>query len=95
MDQAFVLRKRSLFTNGRTPQRKKFWNKGSPRVDVISPYVFILMVEVLLIKINHTANIEGINFAKFEGRSETFADDTTIYITRSEKKPKKLCKIYL
>ena len=59
--------------------------QGVPQGDVVSPYVFILMVEVLLIKINHTANIEGINFAKTEGRSETFADDTTIYITRSEK----------
>ena len=28
------------------------------------------MVEVLRIKINNTANIEGINFAKFEERSE-------------------------
>ena len=49
-----------------------------------SPYVFILMVEFLLIKINYSDQIEGITWAKSEGRSETFADDTTIYIKRSE-----------
>ena len=59
--------------------------QGVPQGDVVSPYVFILMVEVLLIKTNHTANIEGIHFGKSEGRSETFEDYTTIYITRSEK----------
>ena len=35
--------------------------QGVPQGDVVSPYVFILMVEVLLIKINHTANI-GLRF---------------------------------
>ena len=59
--------------------------QGVPYGDVVSPYLFILMVEILLIKVNHTGNLEGVNFGKFEGRSETFADDTTIYITRSEK----------
>ena len=33
--------------------------QGVPQGDIVSPYVFIIMVEVLLIKINHTANIEG------------------------------------
>ena len=69
MDQALFLRKISLYRNGRTLNRKIILEQGN----VVSPYVFILMVEVLLIKINHTANIEGINFAKSEGRSETFA----------------------
>ena len=59
-------------------------NQGVPQGDVISPYIFILMVEILLIKINHTKNIKGITFAQQESRSETFADDTTIFIERSE-----------
>ena len=29
-------------------------------------------------------NIEGIRYAKTESRSETFADDTTIFIKRTE-----------
>ena len=50
----------------------------------MSPYIFIIVVELLLIKINYTSSIKGIRFAKDEGRSETFADDTTIYMERSE-----------
>ena len=59
-------------------------DQGVPQGDVVSPYIFILMVELLLIKINYTKNIEGIKFALLEGRSETFADDTTIYMKRTE-----------
>ena len=50
---------------------------------VVSPYVFILAIEILLIKINHIKNIEGITYAKKENRSETFADDTSIFIKRN------------
>ena len=50
---------------------------------MVSPYVFILAVEILLIKINHTKNIEGITYAKKESRSDTFADDTIIFIKRN------------
>ena len=59
--------------------------QGVPQGDVISPYIFILTVEILLIKINYSKNLKGIKYAKYEGRSETFADDTTIYLERSEK----------
>ena len=59
-------------------------SQGVPQGDVISPYIFILMVEILLIKINHTKNITGITYAHQESRSETFADDTSIFIVRNE-----------
>ena len=36
----------------------------------------------MLIKINNTKLIQGINYAKKESRSETFADDTSIFIKR-------------
>ena len=54
--------------------------QGLPQGDVIFPYIFIVAVEVLLLKITFTKNITGITFGSIEGRSETFADDTTIYI---------------
>ena len=57
--------------------------QGVPQGDVISPYIFILMVEILLLKINYTKNITGITFALNESRSETFADDTTIFLERN------------
>ena len=61
-------------------------NQGVPHWDVISPYIFILMVELLLLKINFTKHLTGIIFAKVEARSETFADDTTIFLERTAKK---------
>ena len=48
--------------------------QGVPQGDVISTYNFILMVEILLIKINYTKNLKGITFAT----TETFVNDTTI-----------------
>ena len=54
--------------------------QGVPQGDVISAYIFILMVELLLLKINYTKHLTGIVFAKVEARSETFADDTTIFL---------------
>ena len=41
--------------------------QGVPLGDIISPYIFILAVEVLLIKINNMINIRGITYAKKEG----------------------------
>ena len=58
--------------------------QGVPQGDVISPYLNILMVEVLLIQIKHTKNLIGIKYARQEARSETFVDDTTIFLTRTE-----------
>ena len=49
---------------------------------MVSPYIFILAVELLLIKINNTKLIQGINYAQKESWSETFADDTLICIKR-------------
>ena len=36
--------------------------EGVPQGDIICPYVFILAVETLLIKINYTKHIKGIVF---------------------------------
>ena len=60
---------------------KLILEEGVPQGEVISRYIFILMVEILLI---NTKNLKEITFAKMESRSETFADDTTIIGERSE-----------
>jgi hypothetical protein len=63
--------------------KKILLEQGVPQGDVISPYIFIIAVEILLIKVTYTKNLTGVTFGSVEGRSETFADDTTIYITRT------------
>ena len=63
--------------------KKILLEQGVPQVDVVTPYIFILAVEILLIKINNTKNIKGITYAKKESQSETFADDTSIFIQRN------------
>ena len=62
--------------------KKILLEQGVPQGDVVSPYIFILAVELLLIKINNTKLIQGINYAQKESRSVTFADDTSIFIRR-------------
>ena len=64
---------------------KIYLRQGVPQGDIISPYIFILMVEILLLKIIFTQNLTGITFAKMESCSETFADDTTIIEQRTWK----------
>ena len=61
-----------------------FLMQGVPQGDIISLYVFILSVEILLIKINYTKYIKGIVFSRHESRSETFADDTSVFMERKD-----------
>ena len=67
--------------------------QGVPQGDVLSPYIFNIAVEFLLLKITHTNTIEGVKFARWEYRAETYADDTTIFIKRSEDNLRNLVKI--
>jgi hypothetical protein len=64
--------------------------KGVPQGDVLSPYIFM---EFLLMKITHTSTIEGIKFVRTESRAETYADDITIIIKRTEENLRNLMKI--
>ena len=67
--------------------------QGVPQGDVLSRYIFNIAVEFLLIKITHTSSIEGMKFARMESRSETYADDTTIIIKRTEANLRNLVNI--
>ena len=67
--------------------------QGVPQGDVLSPYIFNIAVEFLLMKITNTNTIEGVKFARWEYRAETYADDTTIFIKRSADNLRNLFRI--
>ena len=64
--------------------------QGVPQGDVL---IFNIAVEFLLMKITYTSTIKGIKFARTESRAETYADDTTIIIKRTEENLRNLVKI--
>ena len=55
--------------------KKIILEQGVPQGDVISPYIFLLSVEILALKIKFTKNLTGVIFAKKEACAEIFTDD--------------------
>ena len=60
-----------------------FQKYGNTHGDIISLYIFIISVETL-IKINHTKHIKRDMFLNKEGQTETFTNDTLIYMERKQ-----------
>ena len=58
-------------------EEKILLEKEVPQGDILSPNIFNLCVEILLLKITKTDSLEGETFAKVEARFEAYADDTT------------------
>ena len=59
--------------------------QGVPQGDIISPFVFIIAVEILLIKVSSSKNIQGIPLGNKECRALAYADDTSFGILREER----------
>jgi len=91
--QLFFDKREAVILLGGHLSEKIFLKQGVPQGDVISPYIFLLVVEILSIKVNYTKNLTGIVFAKKEGRSEFFADDLSALVERTEKNLRNFSRI--
>ena len=58
--------------------------RGCRQGDPISPYIFVLSVEQLGTTIREHAQLQGYKIGNREHRVSLFADDTALFITRSE-----------
>ena len=67
--------KSTVIVNGQTTQCVTV-ERGCRQGDPISPYIFILCVEILAIMIREDSDIKGIN--KVEHKRSQFADDTQL-----------------
>ena len=63
---------------------KIFLKQGVSQGEIISTFIFIIVVEILLIKITKSKNIKGLPLGTGEIRAQTFTDDTTLTIERTE-----------
>ena len=77
----FNNRKANVIINGHLSSAIKL-QQWVPQGDVVSPYIFLLMVEMLLTK---TKQLTGVKYASEEDRASGVTDNCTLFIERTEK----------
>ena len=88
----FTNRETYLMMNG-FMEEKIYLQQGVPQGDILSPLIFLLVVEFLLLKIGYTKTLKGVFFPHGEARAEAYADDTTIGISRDSENLRNLIGI--
>ena len=79
--------------------------RGVPQGDTASPYIFIIVLEILLLRIKHDKNLTFISFEeegyeKFDGGNlkvdplKCFADDMTVIMEETTQNLKKMKEIF-
>ena len=61
--------------------------------DPISPYLFIICVEILALKIRNSQSVKGFKLGNFEQKLDFYADDLTAYLDGSESSLKSIVNI--
>ena len=67
-------------------------NRGTRQDDPLSAYLFVLCLEVLLVRIRNDASVPGFKFDKIEIKLTSFADDVT-FLVKDVSSIKRILKI--
>ena len=89
----FFDKREALILLGGHLSKKIILEQGVPQGDVISPYTFLLCVEILALKIKFTKNLTGVIFAKKDASAEIFADDLSAMVLRTEENLRNFSRI--
>ena len=57
---------------------------GTKQGDPLSPYLFILVLEILFIQVRNDPSVQGFKIDDIEVRLSAFADGTTIFVRNKE-----------
>ena len=67
-------------------------SKGTKQGDPLSPYLFILVLEILFIQVRNDPWVKGFKIGDIEIKLSAFADDTTFFV-RNKKSLNRLLNI--
>ena len=76
--------KSCIIINGHTSEWFSL-GRGCRQGDPLSPYIFILCVEILAQLIKHNSNIKGVRINDVDYLVSQYADDTSLFLEASEK----------
>ena len=68
-----------IINGGKTTKYFKL-ERGARQVDLISAYLFILVLEIFFIFVENNPKVKGLNIFKYKFLYTAYADDTTFFI---------------
>ena len=59
-------------------------SRGTKQGDPLYPYLFILVLEILFIRVRNDPSVKGFKIGDIEIKLSAFADDTTFFVRNKE-----------